>query len=545
VYTELHNSYIVCVVSDTWTGVTGTYNGPLGGKGIAQILVTNDLSSTVVAYSTNGQWSTWASAHTISLSRFPATNVLLRAQSASTNTGNMKTRVEWRESPCNPIRHLLTPAYATNAVLQLPDLSEPGIYRFSAVVYYGMFQSSPADITLVVPGVKCQVVARGFQSPVPVWGTYPTLNTGNTNAFGIMDDSIRIRSDIDGWLYLDRPVDSDCFVELQRTVNQQENEISNYTFHTGISTNAVPYPTFDFPVTRYPFAGQLVNNSDFNEGVSQADATLVIHSSRVFGQCNEAGGFSFGKLPKSWPIDDEEHGSYYLVFNKPGWSSLCVQLTPSLISYGMLNALYSLQQTNATISLSGTVRSSESGLPVGGARVSFGRISVVAEQDGHFSFDSLPLPSPHMTQSPSHVLVVEADGYTATRNIYYDTEDGGSVDVYIDGGETYIYGRVLDMLSGGFLTNGTIEIPEGSAAVNYSATDNSTYVSESGYFYVRVPGGCDHVTLHAHNTSQVIPVTREITGTQPVGNDILFVPEPTGILMIVIGFIPFYRNNPN
>jgi hypothetical protein len=534
VYTKLHSSYIVCVVSDTWTGVTGTYNGPLGGRGIAQVIVTNDLSAAVIAYSTNGQWSAWSSSHTVSLSRLPASNVFLRARPAATNSGDIVTGVEWRESPNNPVRHLITPATMTNEYLLLPELTEPGIYHFSAIIHAGLYQSTPADITLVVPGVKCQVVARGFQSPVPVWGVYPTLNPGNTNAFGMMDDSIRVRSDIDGWLYLDRPWDSDCFVELQRTVNQQENELSNYTFHTGISTNSVPHPTFKFPVTLYPFAGQLVNNVDFDEGVSRADATLVIHTSRIIGQCNEAGGFSFGNLPKSWPIDDEEHGSYYLVFTKPGWSSLCIQLTPSLINFGMLNALYSLQRTNTVISLSGTVRSSESGLPVGGARVWFGTVSAVADQDGHFNFTNLPLPSTHMSQSPTHVLLAEADCYTATRNIYYDTAQGGEIDVYIDGGETYIYGRVMDMLSGLFLTNGTIEIPSGFSSAARIAKEHTEQISESGYFYIRVPGGCNHITLHAQNTSQEIPVTREMTGTQPVGNDILFVPEPVGLLNFLI-----------
>lgn len=129
VYTELHSSYIVCIVSDTWTGVTGTYNGPLGGTSIAQILVTNDLDAAVIAFSTNGMWSSWSPVHTVSLPRFPATNLMLRAKSASTNSG-MSSSVEWRESPCNPVQQLITPANATNSVILLPDLAEPGVYNF-------------------------------------------------------------------------------------------------------------------------------------------------------------------------------------------------------------------------------------------------------------------------------------------------------------------------------------------------------------------------------------------------------------------------------
>jgi hypothetical protein len=146
-----------------------------------------------------------------------------------------------------------------------------------------------------------------------------------------------------------------------------------------------------------------------------------------------------------------------------------------------------------------------------------------------------------MSQSPTHVLLAEADGYTATRNIYYDTAQGGEIDVYIDGGETYVYGRVMDMLNGTFLTNGAIEIPSGFSSAVRIAEEHTEQLSDLGYFYVRVPGGCNHITLHAQNTSQEIPVLREITGTQPVGNDILFVPEPTGFLLVFITYALYYR----
>ncbi len=297
--------------------------------------------------------------------------------------------------------------------------------------------------------------------------------------------------------------------------------------------------TFEFPATLYPYGGRLVDADDHEDGVPYADATLIIHSARVSAQCNVAGGYSFGNLPKAWPMDSEETGSYYVVFVKEGWSSLCVKRTPAQVNARVLNDLHVLQKTNATVVLSGTVRSSVSGLPIGGARVWFGNRQETAGGDGQFSFTNLPLPCTMAPQAPTHVLIAEADGCTPTRNIYHDTAAGGTVDVYIDGGETYLYGRVFDAATGEATTNGTVQTPVGEMLNAQGKKPSKTAfvsvavpISKSGHFSICVPGGCDYVTIDARGASQEIPVTRGITGTQPVGNDIAFVPEPTSFVLI-------------
>ncbi|GEM_PF-2550118 len=546
VITEFQSPYIICVVSDTWTGAAGTYNGPLGGRGIAQIVSTNEPPDIELAFLTNGVWSAWASFHSVSMLRLPGSNITIRARTLKPAGYNGPLYIEWRENPHNPVDNLIAASDTTNEVLTFDILREPGVYHFYAIGYNGPYQSSSADIFIIVPGIRCQVVAQGFQSPVPVWGAYPTLNSANTNAYGIQDDIVTTRSDIDGWLYLDRPVNSDCFVELQRSLNGIEHEISNYTFNTTITPTLIPHPTFEFPVTLYPFAGQLVDEANINNGIPFSSATLIIHNSRIYGQCNKAGGFSFGNLPKSWPIDDTKHATYYLIFNRTGWSSLCVPLSPSLVNFGMVNALYTLKQTNVTITLNGTVRSSGTGLPVGNAHVWFGDVQVTADENGFFTFNNLPLTSTHISQYPTHILLTEADGYAPTRNIYYNTGTGGNINVYIDGGDTYLYGKVVDMVSGSILTNGIIEIPTDPqntiiAADSLKRTTTAS-ISPSGYFCVRVPGGCQYITLASRGTSQIIPVTRAVTGTQPVGNDILFVPEPAFILPGIL-LLYFHRRN--
>jgi len=201
-----------------------------------------------------------------------------------------------------------------------------------------------------------------------------------------------------------------------------------------------------------------------------------------------------------------------------------------------INDLHILKNTNAVITLNGTVRSSESGLPVGNAEIWFGNKVTTADVYGHFIFTNLPLPMV-IPNSPSHVLIAEADGYSPTKNIYDNTSTGGTVDVYIDGGEKYLYGNIIDALTGEMITNGTIETSAFSfnkTLKRKTFTNRISKINQSGYFNIRVPGGCNYITINANGEQKQVPLSRNITGNQPVKKDIQLIPEPASSFTIII-----------
>jgi len=536
------SSYIVCIASDIWTGVEETYNAPLGDQAVAQILTDNLPPIVKVAYLLNSVWSALSNYHKIYAVKLPTDDFTMKAFPTDPDNSFGELTVEWRENPENPVHNLIPENEITNLQVTLGCLSQPGTYKFSVVANDGEYSGKSAEICVKTSGIKCKVIANGFQAIVPVWGTQTSANPANTNKYGNPDITASTRSDINGWMYLDRPKDAQCFVEIERTVNGAENKISNFFFFTSIETNIISHPVFKFPSSKYIYAGRIVDENNFNLGVSNASATLVIHNSRIDVTCNSAGGYSFGDLPKPWPIDNEKTGSYYIVFLKDGWTTLCLKKTPSQIMANSINDLHSLKKTNAVISLDGTVRSSESGVPVGNAKIWFGNKMVIADDYGHFVFTNLPLPM-IIPNFPSHVLIAEADGYSPTKNIYNNTSTGGTIDVYIDGGETYFYGNIVDAFTGKMITNGTIETPVESSDLSFDKNQKRktfiTHISKirkSGYFNIRVPGGCNYVTIKANGEQQQIQLSRNITGTQPIKTDIQFIPEPTSFFTIILLF---------
>jgi len=50
----------------------------------------------------------------------------------------------------------------------------------------------------------------------------------------------------------------------------------------------------------------------------------------------------------------------------------------------------------------------------------------------------------------------------------------GTVDVYIDGGETYYYGNIIDALTGEMITNGTVETPVEMSVLSFDETLNQS-----------------------------------------------------------------------
>jgi len=542
VYSSSIDSYIVCVVSDTWTGVEGTYNAPLGAKAIAQILTENNPPTVETAYLSNLVWSALSNYHEIHAVKLPTDGFTMKAFPTDPDNSPGKLTVEWRENPENPVHDLISENDITNLQVTLGSLSQPGAYKFSVVANDGEHSGKKAEICINTPGIKCKVIAKGFQAIVPVWGTQSSANPANTNEYGNPDITASTRSDINGWMFLDRPQQSQCFVEIERAVNSIENEISNYIFFTSIETNILSHPVFSFPVTKYIYAGRIVDENNSTLGVPNASATLVIRNSRIDITCNSAGGYSFGDLPKPWPVDNEATGSYYIVFLKEGWTSLCMKKTPSQIMANSINDLHTLKNTNNVISINGTVRSSESGLPVGNSRIWFGNRMSIADDFGHFVFTNLPLPM-IIPNFPSHVLIAESDGYYPTKNIYNNTSTGGTVDVYIDGGDTYFYGNIINALTGEMITNGTIETPIETSALSFNEILNRktfikqiSEINKSGYFNIRVPGGCDYITINANGEQHQILLSRNITGTQPIKNDIQLIPEPTSLFIIIIFF---------
>jgi len=166
----------------------------------------------------------------------------------------------------------------------------------------------------------------------------------------------------------------------------------------------------------------------------------------------------------------------------------------------------------------------------------------IADDYGHFVFTNLALPM-IIPNFPSHVLIAESDGYFPTKNIFNDTSTSGTVDVYIDGGETFFYGNIIDALTGEMITNGTIETPIETSALSFDVTQNqktftnqTSKINKSGYFNIRVPGGCNYVTIKANGEQQQIQLSRNITGTQPVKTDIQLIPEPTSFFTIILVF---------
>jgi hypothetical protein len=539
VCTSLSDFYIVCVVSDTWTGARGSYDAPLGARSIAQVLVSNAPPAAEIAFRSNGTWSAWGGTQVLVATRVPAMGLHLRARITDDDDPPSALSVSWREHPANPLDGLL-PATVTNTEVALATLTVPGRYRFCAVGFDGAHEGRPAWITIDVPGVACAAVAAGFQSPLPVWGAFASPGApGNTNAHGVPDETLATRSDIDGRLYLDRPTGATCSVALERTVNALENEQSNYIFTTSSGEGTHSTPVFSFPVTRYACAGTLLDADMPTSGVAGAQATLVMRTARVVVETTDAGGYSFGRIPKSWPVDAETTASYYFVFYKPGWASLCVKRTPTQVNVDTLDAVFALRRTNAVIALAGTVRSAESGLPVAHATVWFGSLACTTAADGTFVFSNLPPALALSPSSPTHVLVADADGYLPSRSVFNGTATGGVVDLFLEGGDSYVYGRVLDVASGAPLTDGVVAtpaVPLGALRATGACGPqiSTAALSRSGYFSIRVPGGCPYITITSRGAEQHVPLNRAHTGTQPVRDDIFFVPEPSVPLAVLL-----------
>ena len=530
-YASSYDGLVWCEVRDTWT------NNSLKAQGIVEVsMAITNTPSVLIAYS-NDVWSSYAQHHDVTLQAY-STNFAIKA--LPTNAGS----VEWRERPGNPLSGLIPENVITNYEIFLTGLTNPGVYAFMVVGSSSNQISGEAGITITVPGVIGHVVADGFQAPVPVWGAHSSVNPANTNAFGWPDETENTRSDLNGTFFLDRPANAQCFVELERT--RAESEFREYNFSTVYSSNYNGHQTFYFPVTNYAYGGRLVDNADHSRGIPYVSATLLINSIRLPNVCNLAGCYSFGNLPKAWPIDNES-GSYYVVFHKDGWNSFCLKLPPNKVNFGVIDDLWSLEKTNATITLNGFVKSSKSFLPVAGAIVWFGDRKAVADENGRFEFASLPKPFHPFPSWPTHVLIAEASGYTPTRNLITAENGGDDIQVLIDGGETYLYGSIFDGINGTIVTNGTITTPTGNLTSNMkdgkilSAVPASTDISKSGFFSIKVPGGCDYVTIEVDGLVQEIPVNREQTGSQPVRNDIEFIPEPSMFLLFLLPL--FVRKN--
>ncbi|NLF40645.1 hypothetical protein GX586_14465, partial [bacterium] len=317
VWARSYNSYIVCVVSDTWPGAVGTYNGPLGGQGIAHVNVTNQPPIALLSFATNSPWAALQSSHVLDVDRIPATNISLRAQISDPDAQPGRLMVEWREDAANPVQRLIGDAVRTNLEIALGPLGVPGEYAFEAVAFDGEARGAPARITITVPGVAVNVVAGEFQAPVPVWGVYSSVNPANTNIFGIHDDTEATRSDFDGWLSLDRAANAQAFVELERTANGDDVRVQ-YTFTNTLYNGRLRYQTLAFPVKTYPYSARVL-------GAADADVTMVMHPGvRLDGQCNSEGIFSFGNLVKALPVDNPTSDLHFIVM-KQGRKSLCIR----------------------------------------------------------------------------------------------------------------------------------------------------------------------------------------------------------------------------
>ena len=517
-FTESYNSYFVCVVSDTWTGVVGTYNAPLGGQGIARIVVTNQLPTVEVAFLSNAVWSSWADKLEIIATSLPATNITLKANPVDPDSLPGLLSVEWREDPENPVHDIIGKADRTNPVIVLRPLSEPGIYRFKIVAYDGEDVSKSAEILVSTPGVMCNVVAADFQTMIPIWGAYSSAtNPGNTNAFGVHDETEATRSDFDGWLYLDRPADAQCFVELERGANG-DNALTGIYFSTTLGDVGIRQQLFKFPTKKFPYAGKLISGEN-------AVATLVAHPGiQVPTICNNEGIYSFGDLSKALPVDNPT-SHFYIVFIKEGRKSLCVEKPLNSITGSLKPDVYDLPTSTNSITLNGKVISSISGLAVPGARIRFGNyeaISSTAENSlGTFKFDCLPEPYSPNSSFPTHVLTCHADGYQPTRTIIYNSSTGGFVSIILQENVRYIHGTIYDPELTNRLSEGTVETQAGDGFSPVSVA-----VSKSGYFSIPAPQQCDYITIFANGLSQDVLLNN--TGTQPVKKDIIFtgVPEP-------------------
>ena len=531
-YASAYEGLVWCEVKDTWT------NNSLKAEGIVEVSMTTNIPTVLVAYS-NSVWSSFAKNHVVTLQKL-GENIALKADFSNANS------IEWRENLANPLPNLIPENSFTNQQIFITGLTNSGTYAFMIVAINSNQVSHEAKITINVPGVFAHIVADGFQTPVPVWGVNSSTHAANTNAYGIHDDTT-ILSDIDGLLFLDRPENENCFVEFERS--RSEGELKDYYFSTIFSSKYNSHKTFLFPVTKYAYAGRLVDGNDYSKGIPYASATLLINAIRLPNFCNSEGGYSFGALPKIWPIDDIEK-SYYVVFIRDGWNSFCRMIPPSNFNANSINDVWELPKTNETIALSGTVKSSKSFLPVANATVWFGDRKAIADENGYFEFEALPKPFHPISSWPTHVLIAEADGYTSTRNIFTDTENGGNIDVLIDGGEVLLYGSIYDGLNGTILTNGKVTTPSGTLAAKMKNKNNksdyqlSTDISKSGFFSIKVPGGCNYATIELNGLTQTIPINRKQTGTQPVRNDIEFIPEPSSLLIFLFPFLFFRKNIP-
>jgi hypothetical protein len=518
------------VVSDTWTGAVMTYNGARGNRAFAQIIVTNERPRAELRYRIDdGAWSAWSNRHTLVLPVLAVTG--LQAEARALTGGGLVTPVpvEWREYAGNPTHGLVTLSNRYSNSVALTPFTQPGVHLYTVLANSGLARSEPGILTVSAPGVRGRVVAEGFQTRVPVWGAYAAPGTpGNTNALGWPDDPVATLSDEHGTLTLDRRPWAPAYVELERDAAQGEQR--GYQFRSQMTAPVRGEQIFRFPVRTYRFGGQLLANLSNNvTGVPDAFATLVMHPGvRVHGLCNDVGSFSFGKLPQPWPADSETTGTYYFVFLKGGHNSVCIARTPAQIAAQRINERFLMPVSGATIQLCGTVRAATSLQPVPGALVHFGPLTVVADTNGEFCFSTLPKPYRAEPGSPSHVLVAEADEYLPTRNIYSNTFDGGNVDVFVNGGGHRVYGTIYDSFSGNIATGAAVRVPHppapGSTVVY--GEDGAVFSSDSGFYTIDVPGGCEYVTIETRDRYEVVPIPPDHSGEDPIQLDIELLPEP-------------------
>jgi hypothetical protein len=197
--------------------------------------------------------------------------------------------------------------------------------------------------------------------------------------------------------------------------------------------------------------------------------------------------------------------------------------------------------SGATVTLCGTVKSSQSFLPIAHARVTFGAHHVETDGAGGFCFSNLPKPFVAAPGEPTHVLVAEADGFTPTMTVFTNTPDGGTVDVWIDGGAGRVYGTVYDIFTENVATGVLVRVPHPPPPGQY-APDNEgqgTKTSDSGYYDIEVPGGCEYVTIESDGRYQEVPIPRDGFGGGPLKLDIEFIPEP-GLLIPAL-LLPLWR----
>lgn len=522
VMSSLEDVQIMCLVSDTWTGMTGSNDAPLTAQKLASVLVTNLSPSVEVSFLTNGVWTEWTTSYAYVSPLLPLTNAAMRARMSDPDGGPEELMVEWMEDPANPSRGLIGEQDRTNETLVIARLGEPGIYRFMAVAFDGRSQSKAAEMAIDIPGAMCNVTADGFQLPIPVWGTYSTPWVGNTNQYGYRDETEATRSDIDGWFYLDRAADSHSEVELTRWTGESKTFVFTPTMRPD---NRLRQQVFKFPMQMLAYSLR-VNNG------ALASVTLVRRPSvQISALCDSSGLCSFGSIPKAGPMDGDD-GTYYFLVYKPGFKSLCLPTPQTSLIGSMTPVSLSLEASTNEVSLSGLVVSSLSGLPVPDALVRFGRFEAMTGNDGQFAFAALPEPFYVPNLLPTHILNVRASGYDPQIAVFYSTTTGGHVKIALNEQGQLWQGVVFDRDTTNVLREGTMETMSANGV-----TALTVRISSGGRFALPIPLGSTHVTIQSRGEYCVEAVPAR--GTAGIRSDIIFraVPEPAAPATLLCLFL--------